>query len=184
MTRTILLLCCGLLMPGHYALAANGAAREVTARQSASSPQAVKPLIIPAAKAQVKSTTATAKPANQSAQTAVSRNASKATPAAKSPAANAKPSKPARSSAARSKLTPIKLNLSLPPELVKGLGFGKPVTEVNQVPVLPPMFGQAKPEPSAYQLTGKLITNERQSEAADNYFNSVEGAQLSIEFRQ
>jgi hypothetical protein len=148
MNRTILLFCCWLLVPGHYAIAANGVAQGTSAPQSASSIRAVKPLIIPAAKSL---------PAN---------------------------AKPTRSSAARTKLAPIKLNLSLPPELVKGMGFGKPVAEAHRVPVLPSMFGEAKPEPSAYQLTGKLITNERQNEASDNYFNSVEGAQLSIEFRQ
>jgi cell wall-associated NlpC family hydrolase len=181
MSRTILLLCCWLLVPSHHAVAANGAAREAAAPQSASSTPAVKPLIIPAAKPTAKSTSAPAKPASQSTQIAASKKASKAAETAKSLPANAKPT---RSSAARTKLAPIKLNLSLPPELVKGMGFRKPVAELNEVPVLPPMFGEAKSEPSAYQLSGKLITNERQTDDSDNYFNSVEGAQLSIEFRQ
>jgi hypothetical protein len=80
-------------------------------------------------------------------------------------------------------LAPIKLNLNLPPELVENMEFGKPLAEVEEVPVLPPMFGEAKPAPSAYQLSGKLISNEGQKDESDNYLDSVEGAELSIEFR-
>lgn len=193
MTRTILLLCCWLLMPAHYANAANSAAQAAPAASSASRPRGVAPLIIPASKAAAKPAVKSSSIANQPASKAKQLGKSAPTPRAKPAKAvksAAKPVKPAQikakragSSAAHSQLKPIKLNLSLPPAQLKGMTFGKPLAEVAETPLLPPMFGEAKPEPSAYQLTGKLITSERQAESAD-FFNSVEGAQLSIEFRQ
>lgn len=192
MNRTIGWFCCWLLLPAYYAEAANVAAQERPAAQSTASARAVKPLIIPALKAPVKPVSTPApKPAAKSSKTpvqppaksthAAQSNQSTKTPrAAKSPPTKAKP---ARSSAARTKLAPIKLNLSLPPELVENIEFGKPLAAVEEVPVLPPMFGEAKPAPSAYQLSGKLISNERQKDTSDNYLDSVEGAELSIEFR-
>lgn len=183
MSRIKLLLCCWLLMPVHYAIGANTATQVNPTSQSASSTRVVKPLIIPAAKATAKPVI---KPAVKSSKVAT-KPVSKAKPA-KSAAKTVKPvqskvKKPS-SSAAPNNRAPSKLNLSLPPVQLKGVTFGKPLAEVEAAEqVLPPMFGEAKSEPSAYQLTGKLITNERQAESTD-FFNSVDGAQLSIEFRQ
>jgi hypothetical protein len=184
MSRTILLFCCGLLALSNDATAANLAALEKPVTQPASRAQAVKPLVIPARKAPASATAHTskvvAKPAAKSVHAAQSSASAKTVKAVKTPPVKAKPS---RSNAAGTRLAPIKLNLNLPPELVENMEFGKPLAEVDELPVLPPMFGASKPAPSAYQLSGKLISNERQKETSDNYLDSVEGAELSIEFR-
>lgn len=181
MIRTILLFCCGLLVLNNDALATSLAALEQPVMQPASRAQAVKPLVIPARKAPAKaSTKVPAKPAVKAAHAAQSSASAKTAKAVKASPVKAKPS---RSNAARTKLAPVKLNLNLPPELVENMDFGKPLAEVDELPVLPPMFGASKPAPSAYQLSGKLISNERQKETSDNYLDSVEGAELSIEFR-
>ena len=44
---------------------------------------------------------------------------------------------------------------------------------------LPPLFVEKPAEPGPYQLNGRLITNDR----VDDYWDSVEGAELQIEFR-
>jgi hypothetical protein len=178
MKGTILLFCCWLLLSTDVVDAASSAVQGTDAPS-----RAVKPLIIPARKTPVKSSQP---PAGKASHAAHSAKAAQPTKSAKSvhAAKAAVIKKPLRSSAASSKLTPLKVNLSLPPGLIKNMEFGKPLAEVEEVPVLPPMFGEAAPEPSAFQLSGKLITNERQKEQSDNYFDSVDGAQLSIEFRQ
>lgn len=108
------------------------------------------------------------------------------------PAAVAAPaSQPAKAQgAAPSKKAPAKvrrahkaaakhLDLSLPPEMVKGLDFGQPVAEPGDEPKLPPLFVEKPPEPSAFQLNGKLLTNQKEAD----YLQSVEGAELQIEFK-
>ena len=52
--------------------------------------------------------------------------------------------------------------------------------------LLPPLFGEKPAEPSAFQLSGKLITNDldREKLESDNYLDKVEGAQLNFEFRK
>lgn len=49
-----------------------------------------------------------------------------------------------------------------------------------QAPLLPPLFVEKTAPSSPFQLHGKLITSER----GDDYFESVEGAQLQFEFKQ
>lgn len=193
MNRTILLFCCGLLALSSDAMAANLAAPEQPVAQPASRAQAAKPLIIPARKAPANTPTKTAasaavhtskvatKSASKSAHAVQSSASVKTVKAVKTPSVKAKTS---RSSAARIKLAPVKLNLNLPPDLVENLHFGQPLAEVTEASLLPPMFAEAKPEPSAYQLSGKLINEERQRDDSDNYLDSIKGAELSIEFRQ
>lgn len=93
-------------------------------------------------------------------------------------------SKPAREkSAVDRKLPPIKLDLSLPRELVEDLHHGEPLVE--EKPLLPPLFVEKEAKPAPFQLSGKLITNERERDKLekDNYFDKVDGAQLNFEFR-
>ena len=54
-----------------------------------------------------------------------------------------------------------------------------PLSELS-IPLLPPMFGDKDKTEGPFQLNGKLITNER----GDDYWESVEGAQLQFEFKQ
>lgn len=97
-------------------------------------------------------------------------------------------SKPAREkSAVEQKLPPIKLDLSLPRELVDDLHHGEPLLE--EKPLLPPLFVEKEAKPAPFQLSGKLITNEHERDRSgeklerDNYFDKVDGAQLNFEFR-
>lgn len=190
MNRNVQILLLLVLAAGNNAVAATAAPPSSPTLESAAAAYAPKPLLIPAAKAAAQRAPKTptkvlktpAKPASKS-------MASKAAPAksSKSPsstkARQATKAKAAGSSASRTKLAPIKLNLSLPPELVEDMELGKPVTDNAETPLLPSLFVEEKPEPSPYQLSGKLITNERQRPEQDNYFDAVEGAEFSIEYR-
>lgn len=97
-------------------------------------------------------------------------------------------SKPASKSTATSqKLAPLPLDLSLPHDLVDQLEPGEPIPDIVPRPrLLPPLFGEKPAEPSAFQLSGKLITNDldREKLESDNYLDKVEGAQLNFEFRK
>jgi len=69
------------------------------------------------------------------------------------------------------------LDLSLPEDLLLAPLAGE---ELPLTPLLPPLFeAKAKPE-SPFQLHGKLISNER----VDDYWESLEGAELQFEFKQ
>lgn len=96
--------------------------------------------------------------------------------------------KPAgKSSAARQTLAPLPLDLSLPRELVEQLQPGQPIPDIVPRPhLLPPLFGEKPAAPSAFQLSGKLITNDldREKLESDNFLDKVDGAQLNFEFRQ
>ena len=182
MSRTILLLLA--LATGNNAVAASAASPKTPTLESAAAAYAPKPLLIPAAKGTVKAPAKTpAKPASKSrASKAAPVKASKSASSTK--ARQATKAKAAGSSVSRTKLAPIKLNLSLPPELIENMELGKPLPEsVREPALLPPLFVEEKPAPSPYQLSGKLITNERQRSEQDNYFDAVEGAELSIEYR-
>ncbi|XQE68681.1 hypothetical protein ACOAPY_08995 [Pseudomonas sp. P3C3] len=76
-------------------------------------------------------------------------------------------------------LSPAALDLRLPDELVQRLELGAPLELTEREPLLPPLFVEKPAEPSPYQLNGRLITNDR----VDDYWDSVEGAELQIEFR-
>ena len=97
-------------------------------------------------------------------------------------------SKPAsKSSATGQKLAPLPLDLSLPHDLVDQLEPGEPIPDIVPRPrLLPPLFGEKPAEPSAFQLSGKLITNDldREKLESDNLLDKVEGAQLNFEFRK
>ena len=112
------------------------------------------------------------------------------TPVVKAQTPRPKPaaSKPAsKSSATSQKLAPLPLDLSLPHDLVDQLEPGQPIPDIVPRPrLLPPLFGEKPAEPSAFQLSGKLITNDldREKLESDNFLDKVEGAQLNFEFRK
>jgi hypothetical protein len=74
---------------------------------------------------------------------------------------------------------PEKLDLRLPKELVETL---EPVPQEQQPEqgLLPPLFVEKQNQPGPYQINGRLITNDREHD----YLDSVEGAELQIEFRK
>ncbi|MBP5075968.1 translation initiation factor 2 [Pseudomonas chlororaphis] len=132
--------------------------------------------------------------ANKSQKTAVAKKAapvkkvaaSKAKPKAKAPqrrAPIASKSKPA-SEIVRMPLPSAKVDLSLPPEMVKQL---QPIGSVNQpkrTPLLPPMFGEKPKDDSPFQLNGRLLSNEMQLQLRNDERRDVEGAALDFEFKQ
>lgn len=71
------------------------------------------------------------------------------------------------------------LDLSLHPNVFDPLQSLEPLNDLPAT-LLPPLFGEKVAPESPFQLNGKLITNEH----GDDYWQSVEGAQLQFEFRQ
>lgn len=70
------------------------------------------------------------------------------------------------------------LDLSLPPELLE-----QPLAELESTELeslLPPLFGEKNEPPSPLQISGRLISNEKE----EDYWDSIEGAELQFEFRQ
>lgn len=74
---------------------------------------------------------------------------------------------------------PAPLDLSLHTHVFDPLQPLEPLLDLS-TPLLPPLFVEKTEPSSPFQLHGKLITNERD----DDYFESIEGAQLQFEFRQ
>ncbi|AZD28566.1 hypothetical protein [Pseudomonas chlororaphis] len=92
-------------------------------------------------------------------------------------------SKPA-SEIVKTPLPSAKVDLSLPPEMVKQL---QPIGSVNQpkrTPLLPPMFGEKPKDDSPFQLNGRLLSNEMQLQLRNDERRDVEGAALDFEFKQ
>lgn len=110
-------------------------------------------------------------------------------PAAK-PKADAKPvakaAQPATSPAGnarkpeKTELPKAKLDLRLPKHLVDKLEPEIVEERKAEEPLLPPMFTEKAPTEGPFQLNGKLLTNEKE----DDYWRSVEGAELQFEFKQ
>ncbi|WP_187673441.1 hypothetical protein [Zestomonas carbonaria] len=69
------------------------------------------------------------------------------------------------------------LDLSLPRELVETLSPEESLPDSK--PLLPELFAPKPAVQGPYQLSGKLLTNDQ----SDDYWQSVEGAQLQIEIR-
>lgn len=70
------------------------------------------------------------------------------------------------------------LDLDLPRELLEQWSSDEPAAELE--PLLPPLFGEKPETVSPFQISGRLINNSR----VDDYWDSVEGAELQFEFRQ
>lgn len=73
-----------------------------------------------------------------------------------------------------------KLDLSLPPELAEQLRAEDSGVETALAPLLPPLFEQKRPAVNPFQLSGRLLTND----GDEDYWNSVEGAELQFEFKR
>ncbi|MCJ8177767.1 translation initiation factor 2 [Pseudomonas viridiflava] len=84
------------------------------------------------------------------------------------------------------RLNPPKLDLSLPPEMVKALDPPANVITAKRKPILPQMFG-GKDSPSdsgAFELNGRLLSNEMQLQMRNDNRRDVEGAALDFKFHQ
>lgn len=71
------------------------------------------------------------------------------------------------------------LDLSLQPNVFDQLPPLEPLSDLSTT-LLPPLFGEGGEPEGPFQLNGKLITNER----GEDYWQSLEGAQLQFEFKR
>jgi len=108
--------------------------------------------------------------------------AKKATPAKKR-APVASKSKSAHE-VARTKLPPAQLDLSLPSDMVRHLQPLGTMPKPKNVPLLPPMFEEKPADNSAFQINGRLLSNEMQLQLRNEERREVEGAALDFEFKQ
>lgn len=107
-----------------------------------------------------------------------------AEPPAAKPAKSPPPAKPVAAPVKAKAAAPalekkVPLELSLHPDVFDPLQPLEPLNDLS-TPLLPPLFVEKTEPESPFQLNGKLITNER----GDDYWQSVEGAQLQFEFKQ
>jgi len=164
-----LLRCVGLVLAGLFALPVAGPAL--------ADPLATSVLL------------AEAKPQVQKANSAVAK---KQQPAKAKPAAAAKKPVKVKKTAARKKsdaiaapLPKARLDLSLPPDMVKEM---KPVEQIEaevRKPLLPAMFGEKPEAQSPFQLNGRLLSNEMQLQLRnDSRQQEIEGAAIDFEFKQ
>lgn len=86
---------------------------------------------------------------------------------------------------AKKRLPSAKLDLHLPPEMVRQLRPLGTVPMPAHKPLLPNMFGEKSVEESPFQLNGRLLSNEMDLQLRNEYRrNEIEGAALDFEFKQ
>ncbi|MBA1231592.1 translation initiation factor 2 [Pseudomonas viridiflava] len=79
-----------------------------------------------------------------------------------------------------------KLDLTLPPDLVKKLEPPANVITAKRKPILPQMFGgkDSAADPNGFELNGRLLSNEMQLQMRNDNRRDVEGAALDFKFNQ
>lgn len=107
--------------------------------------------------------------------------AKKKAPAVKKRAAKASKS---ANEVAQTKLPPAQLDLSLPSDMVRHLQPIGTMPKPKSVPLLPPMFGEKPTDNSAFQINGRLLSNEMKLQLRNEERRDVEGAALEFEFKQ
>ncbi|AZE56962.1 Translation initiation factor 2 (GTPase) [Pseudomonas synxantha] len=85
---------------------------------------------------------------------------------------------------AQTKLPPAQLDLSLPSDMVRLLQPIGTMPKPKSVPLLPPMFGEKPTDNSAFQINGRLLSNEMKLQLRNEERRDVEGAALDFEFKQ
>lgn len=127
------------------------------------------------------------KPAASSAQNTKPAPAKTAASAKKNAAAKkraaAKKAKAAHE-VAETKLPPAQLDLSLPSDMVRHLQPLGTMPQPKSVPLLPPMFAEKPTDNSAFQINGRLLSNEMRLQLRNEERRDVEGAALDFEFKQ
>ncbi|WPN22370.1 translation initiation factor 2 [Pseudomonas marginalis] len=112
----------------------------------------------------------------------------KKAPAAKKNVATAKKRAASKSKASRevaqTQLPPAQLDLSLPSDMVRHLQPIGTMPKPKSVPLLPPMFGEKPTDNSAFQINGRLLSNEMRLQLRNEERRDVEGAALDFEFKQ
>ena len=104
----------------------------------------------------------------------------------KAPAAKKRAAKASKSAneVAQTKLPPAQLDLSLPSDMVRHLQPIGTMPKPKSVPLLPPMFGEKPSDNSAFQINGRLLSNEMKLQLRNEERREVEGAALEFEFKQ
>lgn len=92
--------------------------------------------------------------------------------------------KPEVDPAVKQPLPHVQLDLRLPRDLVHQLQPDKPVPELDEKPLLPPMFVE-KEEEGPFQVGGRLIQRERNERETndDSWHSDIRGAELQFQFR-
>ncbi|TFY93580.1 translation initiation factor 2 [Pseudomonas nabeulensis] len=85
---------------------------------------------------------------------------------------------------AQTKLPAAQLDLSLPSDMVRHLQPIGTMPKPKSAPLLPPMFGEKPTDNSAFQINGRLISNEMKLQLRNEERREVEGAALEFEFKQ
>lgn len=85
---------------------------------------------------------------------------------------------------AQTQLPPAQLDLSLPSDMVRHLQPIGTMPKPKSVPLLPPMFGEKPTDNSAFQINGRLLSNEMKLQLRNEERRDVEGAALEFEFKQ
>ncbi|MDQ0982584.1 translation initiation factor 2 [Pseudomonas synxantha] len=85
---------------------------------------------------------------------------------------------------AQTKLPPAQLDLSLPSDMVRLLQPIGTMPKPKSVPLLPPLFGEKPTDNSAFQINGRLLSNEMKLQLRNDERRDVEGAALDFEFKQ
>ena len=88
------------------------------------------------------------------------------------------------SEVAQTQLPPVQLDLSLPSDMVRHLQPIGTMPKPRSVPLLPPMFGEKPTDNSAFQINGRLLSNEMKLQLRNEERREVEGAALEFEFKQ
>ena len=103
----------------------------------------------------------------------------------KAPAAKKRAAKASKSAneVAQTKLPPAQLDLSLPSDMVRHLQPIGSMPAPKNVPLLPPMFDEKPVDNSAFQINGRLLSNEMQLQMRNEERRDVEGAALDFEFK-
>ena len=92
--------------------------------------------------------------------------------------------KPTVDHAVKQPLPSVKLDLRLPKDLVNQLQHDTPVPELEDKPLLPPMF-EEKTGQSPFEMGARLIQRERNERETDNdsWHSDIRGAELQFQFR-
>ncbi|UII70246.1 translation initiation factor 2 [Pseudomonas sp. HN11] len=116
------------------------------------------------------------------------KSPAKKPPAVKKQAAKVKKRATSKSKASRevtqTQLPPAQLDLSLPSDMVRHLQPIGTMPKPKSVPLLPPMFGEKPTDNSAFQINGRLLSNEMKLQLRNEERREVEGAALEFEFKQ
>ncbi|MEG0635900.1 MAG: translation initiation factor 2 [Pseudomonas sp.] len=119
---------------------------------------------------------------------AAAKPAAKPVPRNKAAATSKGPTKSQKRKTAEVIAAPMpkaKLDLSLPPDMVKDLQPPSQIEAQVRKPLLPAMFGEKPATQSPFQLNGRLLSNEMQLQLRNEARQQdIEGAAIEFEFKQ